>query len=314
MKIKTTFAAVAAVMLACSCASYRGASTWAAHDMWYESGSAYDRENIDVLYIVSTEVLSAKGEDGEPSWRSRLTAEDRAAMKGELEWVEKNMFSDGFNLAAPYYHQFTFDAICQLDPERFKQTYSTVAAEVCSAFDYYMKHENKGRRFVLAGFSQGAMLCLDLLRHMTDREYSRMVACYSIGYRLSAEDIRHPHIKAAEGQDDTGVVVSFNSTLSREAIWPLVGESAVTCINPVNWQTDSTLAEFHFEGTTNTVCVDPETQVLLVETDRPEFFHAFYDLAPFFLDAGVSRDNLHHWDLLFYAQQIHDNALLRARK
>lgn len=280
--------------------------------MWYVPANEKKADNIDVLYLVSTDVLSAIDENGETSWQSRLVPEDREAMKNELAWVESNIFSDGFNMAAPYYHQFTFDAISRLDTKAFSEVYSAVAKEVCDAFDYYMKYENKGRDFILAGFSQGAMLCLDLLRHMTDEQYSNMIACYTIGYRLSDSDLQHPHIKAAEKADDCGVVISFNSSMTRDAVWPLVSEGSVTCINPVNWTTDSTPAEFHFDGTTNTVSVDPETQILLVQTDKPEYFHDFYELAPFFLDAGVKQDNLHHWDLLFYSSQIHDNALLRA--
>lgn len=304
---------LAAVIL-CSSACNQSSSAWEDREMWYGTENASVNDDVDVLYILSTEVLSARNDDGTASWRSLLSDEDKAAMKGEIDWVGKNMFSDGFHLVAPYYHQFTFDAISQLDRERFDDLYSEVAEEVCGAFDYYMEHINRRRPFILAGFSQGAMLCLDLLRHMSDREYSRMIACYCIGYRLSEEDLRHPHIKAAEGEDGKGVVISFNSTLSREAVWPLVGGDAATCINPVNWQTDTTRAELRFDGTVNTIGVDPETNTLLVETDSPEYFHRYYEQATFFGDAGVNPDNLHHWDLLFYPQQIHDNALLRAGK
>lgn len=279
---------------------------------WYEALGEYSSEKIDVLYFASTEVLSATDEDGKVSWRSLLVPADMAAIKGEMKWIERNMFPNDFNLVSPYYHQFTFDAIWKLDQEGFRRVYQQVADEACAAFDHYMAHEGKGRRFILAGFSQGAMLCLDVLRHMNDEQYSRMIACYSVGYRLSAEDLAHPHINPATGPDDTGVVVSFNSTMSREAIWPLVGSGSVACINPFNWKTDSTPATFSFDGTSNTVWVDQETQVLLVQTDNPDYYHSYYDLAPFFLDAGVSKDNLHHWDLLFYPTQIHDNALLRA--
>lgn len=300
------------VVIACLVSCSRPASQWSDPGMWYEPLSAYDPDNVDVLYIASTDVLSAVDENGDVSWQTLLTDEDKAAIRGEIEWVESNMFSDGFNLSSPYYHQFTFDAISGLDSDEFDEVFGKVSEEVCEAFDYYMAHENNGREFIIAGFSQGAMLCLDLLRHMSDEEYSRMIACYSLGYRLSAEDLRHPHIKAATGAGDRGVVVSFNSTLTREAIWPFVSDGAAACINPVNWQTDTTQATFYFNGTCSTVSIDPETQVLLVQPEDTGFVSDFYELAPFFLDAGVSRDNLHHWDLLFYPSLIHDNALLRA--
>lgn len=301
---------VLASMAALSCKG--PSSQWDEAERWYASSSAIDPEKTDVLYLVSTEVLSAMDADGTVYWQSQLTDNDRAAIDAELAWVEQNMFYEDFNFIAPYYHQFTFDALKELDAAQFEQVYRQVADEACAAFDHYMKHVNGGREFILAGFSQGAMLTVDLLKHMTDEQFSRMAACYTIGYRLSEEDLQHPHIQAAAEESDRGVVISFNSSLTREAIWPFVSEGSATSINPINWKADSTAASFEFEGTTNSVHIDPETNVLLVDTDSPEFYHSFYDAAGFFLDAGVSVDNLHHWDLLFYPRYIHDNAVLRA--
>lgn len=303
-------AMTAAAMILGSCSPRQ--SEWSDPQKWYQSGNEFDAEKTDVLYLVSTDVVSATDENGETCWRSRLIEEDMDAIKGEIAWVEKNMFYSDFNLIAPFYHQLTFNALTRIQAANLEDEYSKVAKEVCDAFDYYMDNLNGGRPYIIAGFSQGAMLTLDLLKHMTDEQFSRMIACYTLGYRLSEEDLKSPHIKAAEGESDTGVVISFNSTRTREAIWPLVSANAAVCINPLNWKTDNTPETFIFNGTTNKVCIDPETNVLLVETDDPGYYHSFYELAPFFLDAGVSRDNLHHWDLLFYASHIHDNALLRA--
>lgn len=307
-------AALVSVISFCACTTNTHAeqSIWADDAMWYQSENGVDTSKIDVFYLVSTEVLSAQDSLGAVLWQSQLIPSDREAIKGEMAWIERNMFYDDFNLAAPYYHQFTFDALYKVDREKFDSIYNNVAREACEAFDYYMEHKNNGRPFVLAGFSQGAMLTLDILKHMTDEQFSQMVACYTIGYRLTAQDMQHPHIKPAMGEDDKGVVISFNSTLSRDAIWPLLSDGAATCINPLNWKTDATPATLSFDGTTNTIHVDTTSNVLLVETDDTAYFHKFYDVAPFFLNAGVTRDNLHHWDLLFYSHHIHDNALKRA--
>lgn len=288
-------------------------SVWDTPDMWYQSECPFDTAKIDVFYLVSTEVLSATDSLGKEVWQSPLSPSDRTSITGEIAWVGQNMYGKDFNIIAPYYHQLTFDAFTQLSQVKFDSIYNHVADEVCGAFDYYMKHNNHGRPFILAGFSQGAMLTLDILRHMTDEQYSRMIACYTLGYRLTEEDLQHPHIKAAKGKSDNGVVISFNSTQTQDAIWQLVSEGAATCINPVNWHTDATPAVFTFEKTTNVVHVDEASHVLIVTSDTPSYFDAFYDAAPFFLKAGVSRKNLHHWDLLFYASHIHDNALLRAK-
>lgn len=279
---------------------------------WYQARNTYDPEKIDVLYFVSTEVLSAKDSLGNVAWQSQLVPQDVEAMKQEIAWIENNMFYDNFNLSAPYYHQYTFDAIWQLDKNQFGDVYNNVASEAIQAFDYYMEHENKGRPFILAGYSQGAMITVDLLKHMTDEQYSRMIACYTIGYRLTANDLSHPHIKAATGEEDNGVVISFNSVQNTDAIWQFVADSAATCINPVNWKTDATPATFTFDGMKNEVRIDKQKNVLVVKTDTPSQYYDYYSKATFFANAGVSRDNLHHWDLLFYSNMIHDNALKRA--
>lgn len=280
--------------------------------MWYQSETTSSSDKIDVIYFVSTEVLSAQDLRGSVSWQSQLIPSDLGAMREEMKYVEGNMFYEDFNFSAPYYHQFTFDAIWQLDRQDFQVVYDNVAREACEAFDYYMDNINNGRPFVLAGYSQGAMLTVDILKHMTDEQYSRMIACYTIGFRLSAEDLRHPHIKAATGETGRGVVISFNSVQTKDAIWPFLTEGAATCINPVNWKTDTTPATFTYDGTSNEVHVDAQSNVLLVKTDNPQYFYDYYGKAKFYGDAGVSRDNLHHWDLLFYTRMIHDNALKRA--
>lgn len=306
--LTVTLLAVAVGLVSCK----RQVSIWDDPQMWYQSTNSYDSSKIDVLYYVSTEVLSAEDSSGNVSWQSLLTPQDREYITGEMAWVEKNMFYEDFNVISPYYHQFTFESIWKAEKDEFDAAYEKVTAEACDAFDWYMSHSNAGRPFVLAGFSQGAMLALEVVKHMTPEQKSQMVACYCLGDCLTAEDLEHPNVEAAEGADDKGVVISFNSVLTREAIWPAVSAGAVTCINPVNWKTDSTAATFTYNGTTNNVHVDPQTNVLLIDTDSPEFYHSYYESAPFYLDAGVNPDNLHHWDLQFYAENIHDNALVRA--
>lgn len=302
------------IILFCSCEARemeQASSVWENEAMWFQTQQKVDQNKIDVLYLISTEVISSKDEDGNDSWRATLTDAEKENMTAEMGWVNKNMFDTDFNFFSPYYHEVTFDAIIKLSSAEYDSVYQEVVKEVFDAFDYYMANINNGRPFVLAGFSQGAMLSLDLLKHMSDEEYSRMRACYAIGYRLSVKDLQHPHIKAAQGETDRGVVISFNSVQNLEAIWPLVTEGACTCINPVNWKTDSTPATFTFEGTFNEVHVDQENNVLLVKTDNPSHYYEFMDMAKVFEYAGASRDNLHHWDLLFYNKQIHDNALKR---
>lgn len=285
------------------------ASFWAQEDSWYCDTLSAVREPVDVFYLISTEVISAKDSLGQLLYRSALAPEDRRSMEEEMRYVRDSIFFSDYRFFSPYYHQLTFDAIMARG-DTLQTFYKAVSEEVCDAFDYYMEHWNGGRPFVLAGFSQGAMLLLDVLRHMTDEQFSRMAAAYEIGYRLTEEDLQHPHIRAAQGEEDSQVVVSYNSVLSREGIWPLVSRGAATGINPVNWKTDSTPAAFSYRGMEGEVRLDSTTFALLVDI-APESFHQWLD-NPVCRWVGMSQDCLHHWDLLFYTRFIHENAKKRA--
>lgn len=286
--------------------------TWTADNVWYLSQDTICPDRPDILYLVSTNVISATDSNGRETYRASLNVADRLALQAEMAYVEEHIAQRDCNFFAPYYHQFTFNAINQPD-SLFQSEYRKVAAEVCRAFDHYMAHMNQGRPFVLAGFSQGAMLVLDLLRHMTNAQYSRMIAAYALGYRIAAEDEQCSRIIPATDETTPGVTISFNSVLSREGRWPLVAKGAVTSINPVNWKTDNTAAPFTYEGYQHTVRLDPSTHLLIVETDKADDYRQ-WNGNPVFRSAGVSPDCLHHWDLLFYTPFIHDNILLRAKR
>ena len=283
---------------------------WTQDSTWYHpNGSTVNDDAIDLFYIVSTEVGTAVNADGTISYRAMLTAEDKNYMNQEFAYVNENISHGDFNFFAPYYHQFTFDAV-SLTEAQFDSVYSMVVPEVYSAFEYYMHNLNHGRRFCLMGFSQGGMLVLDLLKHMSAEEYRQMVAAYVLGYRLSEQDTICTYIRPAHDEGTCGVTVSFNSSLTKEGIWPLVSANAVTSINPVNWATDSTAATFTFNGHQHMAHIDAETHQILISTDIADSYREWMKTS-LFQSIGVSPDCLHRWDLLFYTDFLHDNILLR---
>ena len=275
----------------------------------FDNGMEISAEKPDLIYLVSTNVMSAEGPDGEPAYIAELNETDRKYYDKEFAYVDSHISQGDFNLIAPYYHQFTFSGT-GLPKEQFDSVYQEVAAEVCAFFDWYMSEVNNGRDFVLAGFSQGAMLLRDIMMNMDDRTFSHMAAAYMIGYRLSDDDLQDPHINAATGSSDTQVAISFNSVASEDGIWELVSDGAATCINPVNWRTDSTPALFNYDGDEGSVYVNVERQVLMVDIN-PEKYCKWMKQSPLF--SGIHPDNRHHWDLMFYSGNIHDNALTRVQ-
>lgn len=187
-----------------------------------------------------------------------------------------------------------------MPPDSFAVAYAHAKADITREFLHYIQTANCGRPFVLMGFSQGAMLALDLIKEMPDSVYARCKAVYMMGYRLSAEDLAHERVLPATDSIH-GNVISFNSVMRTDATWDFVAKGATTCINPLNWRTDDMPATMVFEGDTALVVVDTLTHQLLV-SGLDEEKYIFPLSAP---------GNLHHWDLLFYADAIHRNILLR---
>lgn len=72
----------------------------------------------------------------------------------------------------------------------------------------------------------------------------RMVAAYIIGFAITTDDLEiNPALKFAEGADDTGVIVSWNTEGpgNKNEKNGVVLENAIS-INPINWKRDDTYA------------------------------------------------------------------------
>lgn len=284
--------------------NHEALARWGDTSNWYDTGRSVDEGLVDVFYIVSTEILDEKDSLGVDHYIGRLTPPEREAFRGEMQYI-RTMFGDSVNFFSPYYHQFTMSAL-RLPAGQQATLRRQAYGDVAEAFAYYLRHLNGGRPFILAGFSQGSMHLVELLRNIPSSDYQRMVTAYCMGYRLSADDLQHPFVRAASSADDLGTIVSFNSVASPDAIWPAITDGAVTCMNPINYRTDDVPATFTFKGDTLTVSVDTVRNVLVVNSPRISSYR--FPILEEFCPAG----NLHHWDLLFYGEAIRRNAMHRA--
>lgn len=168
----------------------------------------------------------------------------KASFVGALN-MERGIYEEDAVLYAPYYRQMTFPAY-SLSEEEMKPYLDLAYGDVADAFEYYMENLNGGRPLILAGFSQGSQLLLMLMEeYFDDSAYSNLlVAAYCIGWRITEEDVaKHPHLKMATGEKDTGVIVSFNSEAEGVEDSIVVPKGVKTLgINPLNWKTDGTPA------------------------------------------------------------------------
>lgn len=160
--------------------------------------------------------------------------------------MEKGIYDDNARFFAPYYRQAGLN-VYRLPATEREQYLAFAYADVETAFAYYLANCNNGRPFVLAGFSQGADLCIRLLKdHAGDADFAeRFVACYAIGWSMTAEELdAYPGLKFAEGESDTGVIISYNSEAGYIDDSLIIPKGTRTlAINPLNWLTDGTPAD-----------------------------------------------------------------------
>lgn len=212
-----------------------------------------------------------------------------------------DIFAQQSNFYAPYYRQITLESWIEGE-DTVARRFPYAMQDVQHAFDYYLKNENAGRPFVLAGFSQGAKAVVELLKGLSDSVYSRMVAAYVIGYRVTEEEARNYRtIVAASDSADVGVTVCYNSVADLGAICPVLSPSSF-CINPVNWRTDSVRAQLNDSVT---VRVDTAHHVLLVEGFDPERYYLPS------LGALFRVGNYHLQELEFYREFLTRNVKQR---
>lgn len=160
--------------------------------------------------------------------------------------MERGIYEQHCRMYAPYYRQAVL-ADYDLPANEAEPYFNLAYKDVRAAFVYYMQHENNGRPFVLAGFSQGAEMCLRLLKEFGNEDFVKdnMVACYAIGWRFTPQEAaEYPYIQPAKCADDLGKVIIFNSEAPEVTTSLMVphGEKSF-CINPLNWRTDGTMAD-----------------------------------------------------------------------
>lgn len=242
MKRSLALLMVAVLLLALLCACGQKVDTvdYAQGESWAYYGIGEGKE-ADLFLICPTVDMGKNG-------NYNMSMEDAATKEsfvGALN-MEKGIYEDCATMYAPYYRQMTFP-VYSMTEEEMKPYLEIAYRDVAAAFAYYMEHCNNGRPVILAGFSQGSQLLLMLLEeYFDDPAYSdKLVAAYCIGWRVTEDDLsRYPHLKMAEGETDTGVIISFNSEAEgvEDSIMVPAGTKTLG-INPLNWRTDSTPAD-----------------------------------------------------------------------
>ncbi len=307
------YAAVATVGLLFSCQSEQALHTSLPTEPDYQDSTQWyisDRQaEADVFYIISTETGDYKLPNGETCHYANTYDDSlRAPLYGEMLGVD-TLVSGQLNFYSPYYRQCSLQSF---ENDSLKAARLPLAInDVRNSFQYYLSHQNAGRPFILAGFSQGAHIMMELLKEMDESTFCRMIAAYAIGITIPETG---RHIVAAKGADDTGVTICYNSVRDTSCTMKGWTKSSIA-INPVNWRTDETPVTLITEPSpllpvaeqkkdTMTVHLDTATGLLIVEG---------YTAKDYVLPLLGVEGNYHTREIWLYRDQLRENMALRAK-
>lgn len=276
----------ACCLVVAGCGSNSGTSTAVTIDYskaanWLSVPSQLDPvKNVDVFYLYPTAYFAGPGDPviGEIDNANMIAGANNAFQK------QATAFASVGTIYAPYYRQA--DAFYTLGLPSIDDVYGVIggipATDVTAAFDYYIKHYNNNRPFILAGHSQGSNVLAVLLQNYMKANpdvYQRMIAAYAIGWSFTQEYFtKNSHLKFAQGPDDTGVIISYNTqspgfTGKNPVVFP-----GALAINPITWSTEGDLAT-----------LDQSSGSLLLDTGGNVVLPV--QMQPGFADARVTRIN-----------------------
>ena len=238
--------------------------------MWVTEDADTAGTGADIFYVVSTWEADWMKDSLVCHYADVWNEHHRQHMAVEMRRAAAYM-APGNRFYAPYYRHTTIDGWVTCNEDSIRRRTRLSMGDVCQAFDCFVGQRDNSRPLVIAGFSQGGMAVVELLKHMSDETYSRLAAAYVMGYKLTPQDTLCPHIRPAQGETDTGVTVCYNTVKDVRFIQPVI---AATCagINPVNWRTDATPATLH---DTIIVILDERTHVLVVSGYSGSEYHPY---------------------------------------
>ena len=269
---------------------------------WYVS---FRNAPVDIFYIVSTETGDYTVSDTVYHYADTYNDSIRQLLTGEMVGVDQ-ILCGNFNFYSPYYRQCTLQSFTS--DSLMNNRIPLSMNDVKGSFAHYLEHLNNGRPFILAGFSQGAIAVIDLLKGMDSATYSRMVAAYVIGWRITEADLAQTrNIRPAKDSTDVGVTICYNSVRDNTCAIPLLSDGNRMAINPVNWRTDAASAKLVSPISPDTVTVTLDTHTLLLNVEG--YSHKDY-IIPL-----IGRDgNYHSLELSLYRDCLRKNVAQRAQR
>ncbi len=192
-----------------------------------------------------------------------------------------------------------------------KQAFDLAYDDVKAAFEYYLKHYNKGRPIILAGHSQGTTHAIRLLDDYFDGKplQKRLVVAYLVGIPVPKN--RYKNIKVCENPDETTCICTWRTFAKGHIPKKSAHGEGIEVVNPLTWTTSKVYApnELNLGGVVKDFkkirlgIADAQVHEGMLWASKPKFPGSFL----------LTIKNYHAGDYNLYYMNVRENALNRVR-
>lgn len=196
--------------------------------------------DVDLIWLNPTTFVS------DSLWNMPMN--DEAAKLGALNDFKAmaGIFNESCNIYSPYYRQACL-AVLSAKKEDFDAAFQLANTDAARAIEFYFEHYNNGRRFILAGHSQGANHFLTLLKNnpTLNQHLNQMIVAYIVGWSVTNEDtLTYPQLNICDSATEQGCIITYNTIengFQEEAASVTLLPNSIT-VNPLFWNTSEELA------------------------------------------------------------------------
>jgi len=301
-----------------------------------------EKYDVDVFYIHPTGYFGT-------NWNATIDPDTAWAERSSTHLATQgSAFAKYVNFYAPEYRQATYYSFFDLS-ESPKLAQDLAYSDIEKAFDYYLDHYNKGKKFIIASHSQGSLHAQRLIFNKVcqNKLQGQLIAAYIIGYIVPTKhfDALFPGLKISNSISGQQEIISwcsgvegFRRVRAHNMYWIPEGwireemEQDLVCTNPLSWHQDK---EWHDNNQDNAVQLTSTSPTLTnfyaTKNAYPKLglrYTRLQDFAARVSDTSLlemkgdlidhlvkftRNGDLHSFDITLFWQAIENNVLERIR-
>ncbi len=224
---------------------YAKLENWAAHpdksdpaDQTPDPGLKNEQASseVDVFFLYPTTYTGSSRD--QRNWNAAV--EDTKTNKKTDEspiLFQASIFNGAGRVFAPRYRQAHLSVFYGKDKVSGQKALDLAYEDTKAAFEYYLKHWNQGRPFIIASHSQGARHALFLLRDLVEGTplQQQLVAAYLVGWPVREDFFKQ--LKPCQTPSETGCYCTWRTWNRDYVLKKGFQRDGVVCTNPLTWTT-----------------------------------------------------------------------------